>query len=429
MHGSLGSREMPRLVLSAEQERAADGAAGTDLKFLLARQEVSVANQRLFYHHGVTTIEKMANIAKDREDMVKMLKEHWDLDQDASLDARVQVAAILCAYTNAQARSQRAAEVDAEHDVQEWTKPVVAGEWAAMKSALERRHGLMEDRVMPSKEYVEKKLAEVEQGEYRAEALSEVVAKEEVDPDSMIPIWDTKGRLTMKRGASKVPDPSNAEELRRRLGVMKNALELVALKHTNRNELQGDWAKVFEEYKEYLLGEYVFGLSAKDVDGNVVATPPWSLVLSYEHAVRKQAVKLVNTEGKPWVVSLKIAWKDATIKERNFTTPLALYAKRPPPPWRDNAQQSAFRKTEAKGKSKGKGKSGKGKQQGGHCATHTPEGDMICFRFNTPGEKCKAKKCKFKHVCGSCFSAKHPMFECNTKSRQDPNLDTQGSGP
>ena len=41
-----------------------------------------------------------------------------------------------------------AAEVDAEHDVQEWVKPVVAGEWAAMKAALERRHGIMKDKVM-----------------------------------------------------------------------------------------------------------------------------------------------------------------------------------------------------------------------------------------------------------------------------------------
>ena len=44
---------------------------------------------------------------KGRDDMVKMFKDHWDLGQDASLDARVQVAAIICSYTNAQARSQR----------------------------------------------------------------------------------------------------------------------------------------------------------------------------------------------------------------------------------------------------------------------------------------------------------------------------------
>ena len=56
---------MPRLVLAADQEEAADKAGGADLKFLLAKHEVSLANQRLFFHHGVTTVEKLATLAKD----------------------------------------------------------------------------------------------------------------------------------------------------------------------------------------------------------------------------------------------------------------------------------------------------------------------------------------------------------------------------
>ena len=105
-----------------------------------------------------------------------MLKEHWGLDQENTLADRVQVAAIACAHTNAKTRVQRSAEVDAEYDAQEWTKPVVAGEWAAMKAALEKRQGILGDKVAPAKEYVEKKLAEVESGEYRAEELCEVVS-------------------------------------------------------------------------------------------------------------------------------------------------------------------------------------------------------------------------------------------------------------
>ena len=51
-------------------------------------------------------------------------------------------------------------------------------------------------------------------------------------------------------------EPANAEELRRRLTLM------VSLRHTNRPELQGDWSKSFEDLKDYLLGEFVCGLSA-----------------------------------------------------------------------------------------------------------------------------------------------------------------------
>lgn len=127
-------------------------------------------------------------------------------------------------------------------------------------------------------------------------------------------------------------DPTNAEELRRRLTIMCHAMILVSLKHTNRKELQGEWSSVFSQFKEYILGEFVYGLRAQDSEGNVIASPPWKLILAYEHAVRKRAVRLVNQEGKVYTVALKEAWRDTTVKERYFITPLALYSKRPAPP-------------------------------------------------------------------------------------------------
>ena len=146
---------------------------------------------------------------------------------------------MVCAHSNARARAQRTAEADAEFEAQEWTKPVVAGEWSAMRSALERRLGPLDDKVALAKEYVEKKLAEVEAGEYRAEELAEV-SRDEVDPDTVVPVWDSKkGRLTMRRGSTKVTEPANAEELRRRLTVMKNAWVMLSLRHTHRPELSG----------------------------------------------------------------------------------------------------------------------------------------------------------------------------------------------
>jgi len=77
---------------------------------------------------------------------------------------------------------------------------------------------------------------------------------------------------------------------------------------------------------------------------------------------------------------------------------------------------------EAKGgKDKGRGK---GKQMQG-CASHNREGTPICYRFNTAGEKCKQKNCKFAHQCGICFSDKHAMYQCTANKRQPP--DTGGA--
>ena len=132
---------MPRVVLTADQEAAADLAGGADLKFLLAKFSVGQDNQRLFFHHGVTSVEKLGTLAKDRDDLLDVLKEHWALDQSAGLDQRVQVAAIICAFNAAVSRSQKAAEVEAEYEVQDKVKPVVPNEWSSVRKALEKRHG------------------------------------------------------------------------------------------------------------------------------------------------------------------------------------------------------------------------------------------------------------------------------------------------
>ena len=90
-------RTMPRPALTEEEQKKAREAASTELAYLLARQQVSEENQLIFYHVGVTTIEKFASLAKDREDLIEVLRTHWELDQGRSLEERVQIASIICA--------------------------------------------------------------------------------------------------------------------------------------------------------------------------------------------------------------------------------------------------------------------------------------------------------------------------------------------
>ena len=143
--------------------------------------------------------------------------------------------------------------------------------------------------------------------------------------------------------------------------------------------------------------------------------------LSYEQAVRKKACSLMLTEGYFFGAALKAAYKDPTTKERHFTTPLALYAKRSwPGSWGDwSAKGKGKNKTKTKGKD---GKEGKG-------AGTTPEGDKICFRFNMG--KCTYQKRKFLHVCNKCFKKGHTALNCRGgKGQETPppaGQDTQGS--
>lgn len=130
-------------------------------------------------------------------------------------------------------------------------------------------------------------------------------------------------------------------------------------------------------------------------------------------------MKLATTNETPIPVALKEASKDATVQERNFTTPLC--SKRPGQ-IQDGEREQKFVRTDNPPK-KGDGK-GKGKKAPKGCSDRTPSGQQICFRFKS---KCKAKKCKFAHVCGACHLDKRPMYACTHRTRQDA-ADTQGSG-
>ena len=410
---------LPPVVLTPAEKAAALERCGADLAFLFGKYEVDTDVQAVFAHVGVTTVQKFATIAKDVDDLTGMLKGHMGLDASVSLEQRVQVGSVVCAWSNASVRSQKNAELEAELDTKEFVKTVPSSEWQAMRAALDRVAGKQDDKLTPAKEYVEKRLQEVENNDYRAESLTEVVSRDEVEPDSLLPQWDSKGHLTVKRGASAVPEPSNPEGLRRRLSIMQHAYQMVALRHTNRPELQGDYVKAFADYKDYVLGEYVYGLNSRDEEGRTISSPPWSLALSYERAIRKEAAKKTR-EGTPFPTALREAWRDPTIKERSFVAPLALQAKRPhPSPWQD--PNKIHKGGKDKG-GKGKNKKGKGPELKG-CATHTADGEAICFRYNTPNEKCKEKKCRYKHVCGICFG-KHPLYQCELQKRQP---DTQGA--
>ena len=117
-------------------------------------------------------------------------------------------------------------------ELREWAKPTPQTDYAAMRHSYAKSYGEMEDKQIPSKEYLEKKLHELENGEFRAEALTEVVSRDDVDPDTLMPVWDAKGHITVKRGNTTVAMPAGPEQLRMRLAAMATALIMMRMKHT-----------------------------------------------------------------------------------------------------------------------------------------------------------------------------------------------------
>jgi hypothetical protein len=429
---------MPPLVLTADQKAAAKLRGGADLVFLFGREEVDEDAQCLFYHVGVRSVNKLAAFAKDVDDLLDVMKNEFGLDPAVSLAMRSQVASVVCAYTSAQARFQRIAVLEADAETRNWTKPVPKTDYMAMRVAFELKYGHMDDEQVPAREYIEKKLEDLESGELRAEALTEVVSKNEIEPDVLMPVWDQRtGALSVKKNTATISLPTGPERLRKRLTVWCNAMVMVACRHANRPEIQDITPLLVERYKTYLLGDFVYNLTAKNSDGTPVAAPTWAMLIAYEHAIRKRACQAVNNgETRTLGAALSDAWKDAVTKDRHFTTPLALMrperqAPGPPKdtPWRED-NRGAWKpnlKNEWKKKGKGAGKKGSGEKGGkkGGGKNRTPDGQSICFRFNDKkAAKCNEADCRFLHVCNICFAETHPAFQCPGKA--NAGLDTRG---
>ena len=269
------------MAVPAAGPRTIDDAlkmGSSDLRFTLSRNDVTDALQAQFFEQAITTVNKFSSFFRDEThetDLIQVLKDGLGLDAAASLADRDQVASVICAWKDTQTKAKRQSELEAEMNTREWSKPIPTGDYVQLRSSYVQIHGVLEDKVTPAKEYLEKKLQELENGEFRAvraETLSEVIAKDEVDPDVLTPIFDSKGTLSVKKGSSTVPLPSGPEQLRRRLSIMQNCMMMLSIKHVSHEELKDINKDLFDRYKVYILGDYVWGLTSTDLRGNQIQT-------------------------------------------------------------------------------------------------------------------------------------------------------------
>jgi len=287
---------------------------------------------------------------------------------------------------------------------------------------------------------MEKRLDMIEKGDFRAEPLTEVLSLEDDESDTMRAVFNTAGQLEAVKVGKKVPMPMTTEELRSRISLLGRSWAMAGSLHTHRHYLRDATPALFDKYVGYLLGKFVLGLVTVGPPGSPVAAPSWLAVLHYDFEVRKAAMNNLLS-GATMAEAMQKAMDDPVVRERSFTTPLALaHLKRGAPstevsadrPTKKQRQQTAAaekkRAAEQTGGQgggqvgqvggkgdKGKGKNGKGKGAGkvdSRCATKTPDGKPICYSYNTRGGGCTRPKCIFEHVCGICYTPGHGAYNC-----------------
>ena len=299
----------------------------------------------------------------------------------------------------------------------------------SMRKAAEVVVGELSDRVAPSATLVELVMEQIEETHLEAVPLNRVTAAEDNDDMRTGATIDSGGVVRIRRGRQDVTEPSDPEQLRRRLRTLGIAYLYAKLKHPGRAWLQSASPELFADYVDYLLGEHVRGLEAQDQSGNTVSRPAWKQILHYEFQIRKEHAKLVNN-GSTFRDALRQAWLDTSIRDRHFITPIAVSGAsgagvRDRSPRRQPFYHQSGRPEKGKGKGKQKGK-GKGK---GKWHARAPDGRLICFAFNNPNERCN-NQCRMVHVCRRCFG-RHPVHSCPQRgggAPQEPAA-TAGAAP
>ena len=447
---------MPLVLTVAEQEEAMK-LGSAELKALMSRHKVNLVIQAMYYHSDVTTIAAFSNFAKDVDDLRLSLKDDFGIDATQSLARRSDVGSVISAFQSASTRRTEISRLNAELDARQMQKPVLGSEYLVLKAAFETLYGPHEDADLPSKSYLERRIADLESGDFRAEPLTSVLARDQEEDDSLIQSWDSAGNIRLRKATHSCDLPANPEDLRQRLTVLLNCLMMMALQHTNRSEVQNFRPTFVHEYTKYLLGEHVWQMIAKDNDGNTVVTPHWGLIIQYEQAIRKKAFRDTQETGVPLVTTIKNAWLDPLVKERSFTTPLALTTaagthinatssapklKVTQHNLKDQQATASSGRVQGRGKGPGKGKGGKkqgkGKGRGGSnkgsgltvptgCAARTPDGRALCFGYNDQSVRCRLTTFPFLHVCGTCFAKGHPMYACRGQRAAPPAAAAAGS--
>ena len=396
----------------------------SDLKFLLEEKGVHLDDVAKLLGMSITSMGRLALLEDTRAGARDAFTKVLVLDTDTAA-GRGRLIAVLDAWETAQKRGDVQRSQDAEAKMNRLPRTMTKSSFLSLRRSAEEAYGEISDKIAPGAALVELVLEQVEEHALEAIPFTQVFCVEDGEDLKTGAVIDTAGVVRIRRGRSEVAMPADTEALRRKLRCWGFAY--AKLRHPGRDWLKSVSVEIISEYCDYLLGEHVRGLEARDQHDTIVARPVWTLVLSYEFQIRTEMAKHIGN-GADFDSALRQAWKDPVLKERYFITPLAVSAVSSAPrarsrsprgrgaqvPSGKGAGRGQSRKNRGPGKGAGKGGSKGGSKGSGKGSkdwhSRTLDGRAICYAYNNVGEACNGK-CNRVHVCRRCFGP-HPAHKC-----------------
>ena len=409
-------------ITDADRRKFLADNVSSDLQYVLEEAGVSLEAQYAIAQH-YRSLRVFSTIADSKADVREALKNDFGIDPAANAAARASVAKVVTAWEVSRELSSKEQEMKAEAKVLGLPRNLQHSERQAMIKSVEIVLGSLQESETPSNEYLALKVEECENNEPLALGLDEVQSKFEATTSMLQSSLDTSGHVRVTKTKSKGKLPEDTESLRRVLKLEGITWLCMAAKFRNKSWLHGLELANCLKYIDFILGEKVNGLKVP-VDGqSVPVKPPWNIVLTYEHRLRREAFKLVQSGENTLSEALALVVKNADLKESYFTTPIALSSSASSGhalKWQrtgDYEWKGKGKDKDGKGK-KGKGKKGKGKgeskdQYGQTLVSSTPDGRELCYAFNAQGcsGKCgRVHACRVKGCYGNHAAREHQKY-------------------
>ena len=258
-----------------------------DLRFLLEEKGVDEGMVESLTMAGISTISRLSLLEDSRAGMRKVLETTFKLDPAEGLN-RVRQVCVLDAWETACTNTTEERRQQAEAKSARLPRVLPRANHLALRRSVESVHGELNDRLAPGAPYVESLFEPIEEGALEAVPLTQVLCVEDGEEAKHNAVIDPSGVVRIKRGRQEVSMPNDTESLRRRPRIWGLGFTYAKMKHPTRAWLKDATPEVIAEYNDYLLGETVLGLRARNDRGEVVATPSFAQVLHYDYQVRKE---------------------------------------------------------------------------------------------------------------------------------------------
>ena len=304
---------MPLTVITDVQKSDAMAGLDAELRFMMEEKKMSADIMSLIGHLGIADVSTLAHIEESESKFREMIKVEMGLCSDDGMPARVQISKLIDLWHAARERNAaRNAEATAAR-VEGRPRELSVHTYVSVRRQYQESHGKFEDVNFPSKEYVQGKIEQLEEGEIKTESLTEVVSVKEAgdecaDEGLMFDMGSRKVAIKTTKSRVRVRPLSTTEELRMRLNLMKIQFEIAKSKHPDRLLFDKYDPMLWERFVAYLLGPKIAGYSAHS--GTSLR---WEDLLAYEFAMRRAATEAVNDGVSGFAVGLTNAMKDGDL--------------------------------------------------------------------------------------------------------------------